>query len=357
MSVDLRSASGLGKSTLLHRLNILGVPWGKLTDSGSSRGTFRERWQLCWEPEFAVRLVENLIYGTTIEQSADNKISDSLSHENNLSKLADIVQLCLESQLNKAAERGLKRLAERAAHASDCIELLESLPPLVKLSRYGTAREISLWHIQELVVRLITQSALTLPYACRNLDDEEARHYQHRLNAAHQAIELAEPEPSLLEFWWQSLHHVIESSQSSLHVSGLCARLLYQSERLPSDALQNMLQKMLSPALPASDAARFFDGFFSDAVERLLYDELLLRAVENWLVSLDANEFIEFLPLFRRIFSGLDAMERRRMIDSILAGPSHRGLKKSADSETLALWPAHFQRISSLLQRNKDWTL
>ncbi len=60
LAVDLRSDSGLARSTLLHRLTALDVPWGRLADAGRSRGTFREKWLLCWEPEFAVRLVENL---------------------------------------------------------------------------------------------------------------------------------------------------------------------------------------------------------------------------------------------------------------------------------------------------------
>ncbi len=75
LAIDLRSESGLDRSTLLHRLTLLGVPWGKITDSGSSRGTFRERWTLRWEPEFAVRLVENLVYGPTIAQAAAGRIS------------------------------------------------------------------------------------------------------------------------------------------------------------------------------------------------------------------------------------------------------------------------------------------
>ena len=46
LTLDLRSESGLMRSTLLHRLNALDVPWGRLTDAGRSRGTFRENWQL-----------------------------------------------------------------------------------------------------------------------------------------------------------------------------------------------------------------------------------------------------------------------------------------------------------------------
>src|SRR5690606_6581191 len=72
VSLDLRSGAGLAKSLLLHRLALIGVPWGKMQGMGTSRGTFRENWRLRWEPEFSVRLAEALVHGTTVEQAAGN---------------------------------------------------------------------------------------------------------------------------------------------------------------------------------------------------------------------------------------------------------------------------------------------
>jgi hypothetical protein len=72
VSLDLRSDAGLAKSLLLHRLNLINVPWGRLADAGSSRGTFRENWTLRWEPELSVRLAEALVHGTTVEQASGN---------------------------------------------------------------------------------------------------------------------------------------------------------------------------------------------------------------------------------------------------------------------------------------------
>ena len=84
LAVDLRSDSGLDRSTLLHRLALLGVPWGRLADAGRSRGTFRERWVLRWEPEFAVQLVQNLVYGPTIAQAASGRMRAELSQATEL---------------------------------------------------------------------------------------------------------------------------------------------------------------------------------------------------------------------------------------------------------------------------------
>jgi len=308
VSIDLRSQIGTLKSVLLHRLNTLGVNWGELSDTGKSRGTFREKWQLCWQPEHAIALIENLSYGSTIELAANNRLCEALATERQLNRLAEGVQHALASQLHKAVELGLERLSICASQTSDCAELLQSIPPLIDISRYGTARDISLGQVEALLERMSTQAALSLSYACRNLNDEEAQIFRVYISSAFDALQLGEANKTLLDLWFDAFKELVDHSQSSFLIAGLCTRLLYQAEKLASEQLQEYLQRALSPAIPAMDAARFFEGFFTGAAQRLLYDPMLLTSVEHWLLNLDEDTFIEFLPLFRRIFSDLDAI-------------------------------------------------
>ena len=45
----------LERSYLLHRLNLLGVPWGQLERNTGGKGTFHEVWRTQWQPEFSIR--------------------------------------------------------------------------------------------------------------------------------------------------------------------------------------------------------------------------------------------------------------------------------------------------------------
>jgi hypothetical protein len=212
-----------------------------------------------------------------------------------------------------------------------------------------------LGHVEGLIERLTLQSALALPYACRNLDEEESQHYRGMLSAAHQALELTDDNATVLSQWWDALQQVAESPKSARQLAGLTARLLYQGERMSPEALQDLLNRALSPAVPAKEAAQFFDGFFTEAVQNLLYDTILLNAIERWLISLDEEAFIEFLPLFRRIFADLDAMERKRLIDTLLHGRSQAQWVKVINPAAMALWPEHLQTIGRLMQGDKNW--
>lgn len=318
LSIDLRSESGLYRSTLLHRLNVLGVPWGNITDSGRSRGTFRERWMLRWEPEYSVRLVENLVHGPTIAKAANGRLIQMLGAAETLDMLAKLVEGAITADLDEASAAGLTALEQRAALSSNCQEMLGSIPPLADVTRYGEARRSDVGRLTGLLERLTVEAAIALPHAARDLDADAAAALVASLRTADAGIKLVEAADDVLEAWRKGLHEVLESSRSTALVAGCVAHLLYEAEVLQAEDAAQLLQRRLSPGTPVVDAAGFFEGFFSGAGQRLIYDEALRGAVDAWLKTLDDETFVAHLPLLRRVFSNLDSMERRRLIEAVL---------------------------------------
>ncbi|MER9892506.1 DUF5682 family protein [Mesorhizobium sp. M0119] len=349
LSVDLRSESGLFRSTLLHRLNVLGVHWGRLTDAGRSRGTFRERWTLAWEPEYAVRLVENLIYGPTIEKAANGRLIQMINAAATLDTLAALVQSAITANLPEASTAGLTALEARAARRSECLEILASVPPLADIVRYGEARKTQTDRLSGLMERLIVEGAIALPYAARDLDEQAAATLVGAMRKASEAIRLVEPGQDVLDGWRNGLAAVLEASRSTALLAGCAAHLLYEAGRLSAEAAAGLLGRRLSPGTPVTEAAGFFEGFFSTAGQRLIYDEGLRGAVDGWLRSLDEDAFIAHLPLLRRVFSNLDSMERRRLIEAVLGRAARlpAGLTPTPDGGEA--WRRHLGLLGPLL--------
>ena len=350
LSVDLRSDSGLARSTLLHRLTALDVPWGRLADAGRSRGTFREKWILCWEPEFAVRLIENLVYGATIAEAAAGRMLSTINGEANLATLAELVRQAMVADLPDTVNQGITALERKAALTSDCASMLAALPPMADIVRYGEARAGAADHLAELMPRLVVQAALALPYAARNLDAETAGLMRRQILAAESAIHLAELSPDIVQAWRQALRQALNDGHVARLIAGLSARVLYAADQLSADEAALLLGKMLSPGTAIADAAAFFDGFFDGAGERLIHDAPLRQAVDGWLMSLEEEDFVTHLPLFRRVFSVLDRAERRRLMDALLgrAKSGQAGYRFVTGAD--AVWPRHFDRITALLQ-------
>ncbi|MER9639079.1 DUF5682 family protein [Mesorhizobium sp. M0239] len=349
LSVDLRSESGLFRSTLLHRLSVLGVHWGKLTDSGRSRGTFRERWMLSWEPEYAVRLVENLVFGPTIEKAANGRLIQMIGAATSLDAMAALVQGAITANLSEASIAGLAALEERAARSSECLEILTSVPPLADIIRYGEARKTETARLSGLLERLIVEGGIALAYAARDLDAQASTTLVGAMRKADEAISLVEPEQDVLDIWRNGLAAVLDGSRSTALVAGCAAHLLYEAGHLSADAATGLIARRLSPGTPVTEAAGFFEGFFSTAGQRLIYDQGLRGAVDAWLASLDEEAFIAHLPLLRRVFSHLDSMERRRLIEAVLGRTARlpAGLTPTPDGGEA--WRRHLERLGPLL--------
>ncbi|TCS09362.1 hypothetical protein EV278_12340 [Caulobacter sp. BK020] len=346
LAIDLRSESGLDRSTLLHRLSILDVPWGRQVDAGRSRGTFRERWQLRWEPEFAVRLVENLVYGPTLARAAAGRLTARFAEATDLPTLCSLTLSALTAQLPDAAHNGVERIEHRVALTSDCGELLSSLAPLGDIVRYGQARRTDAVQLETLFGRILSQGALALPYAARGLDAEAAKALRSAVLAADAAAVLAEAE---LTDWRGALSTVAYDEQTTPLLAGVASRLLYEADKIAPEAAADLLGRMLSPGRTLAEAAGFFEGFFDSAGERLIYDEGLRAAVDHWMLALEEDDFTAFLPLFRRALGNLDRMQRRRLLEAIFGrgGGGLQGRVLAADAE--AVWPAHLQRLTDIL--------
>jgi hypothetical protein len=349
LTLDLRSESGLMRSTLLHRLGALDVPWGRLTDAGRSRGTFRENWQLRWEPEFAVRLVENLLFGSTIAEAAAGRLIDAMDKETELGALASLVRNAMIADLPRATESGIAALETKAALTSDGQSLLDALPPMADILRYGEARAGTVEHLAALMPRIVVQAALALPYAARNLDVPAAAKLRGAILAGDAAIQLAQLETDIVTRWREALTALLHDDQTTRLIAGTAARLLYEAELLAADHTADLLARMLSPGTPVAEAAGFFEGFFEGAGQRLIHDAALRGAVDGWLLSLDDEAFTASLPLFRRVFSALDRNERRRLMDALFARNTGgaKGYRLIADA--VAIWPQHEARVLALL--------
>jgi hypothetical protein len=351
LTVDLRSESGLARSTLLHRLLILGVPWGTLINAGRSRGTFRENWTLCWEPEYAVRLVENLVHGATISEAASGLLLSKMQAQTDLAALTELVRAAMVADLPKAAALGIDLLERKAALTSDCQSLLAALPPMADIVRYGEARAGAAEHLGALMPRLVVQASLALPYASRNLDAEATIALRQSILGADNAIALVELEADVVSAWHYALRQTLGDSQATRLIAGLCARLLYGLEQLSVEDAGDLLGRMLSPGTSIADAAGFFDGFFDGTSERLVHDGPLRDAVDGWLSGLEEDDFVAHLPLFRRVFSVLDRAQRRRLMDALFNRSKSSQAGYRLVEGAIDLWPRHFERIAALVAR------
>jgi hypothetical protein len=194
LDLDLRKELDAGRSRLLHRLALLGIDWAVPTASQTrSTGTFRESWELAWEPELAVRVAEAGVWGTTVEAAASARTAARAVETRRLGDVTALAERCLLAQLPDALPVVLRCLSDRAALDTDVAHLAEALPALVRSLRYGDVRATGTALLAELAGSLATRICIGLPAAATAVDPAAAQTLAEHLAATHTAVSLLAP--------------------------------------------------------------------------------------------------------------------------------------------------------------------
>ncbi|MFJ6576436.1 DUF5682 family protein [Streptomyces sp. NPDC091368] len=195
LGLDLRKETDAGRSRLLHRLRLLGVPWGEPAAGRAGTGTFRETWRLRWEPELHVRVAEAGVWGTTVEAAATAKAESRALAATALTDLTALAERCLLAGLADALPVVMRALADRAALDTDVAHLADALPALARSLRYGDVRGTGTAALGEVAAGLAERVCVGLPPACAGLDADAAAGMRHRLDAVHTAMGLLDDRP------------------------------------------------------------------------------------------------------------------------------------------------------------------
>ncbi|MFG2135484.1 DUF5682 family protein [Streptomyces sp. NPDC048650] len=333
--LDLRKETDAGRSRLLHRLRLLGIPWGEPTRSRGSTGTFRETWLLRWEPELSVRVAEAGIWGTTVVSAATAKAASEAVGAGTLAEVTALAEHCLLAELPDALPVVMRALADRAALDADVGHLAQALPALVRSVRYGDVRGTDGATLREVALGLAERVFVGLPPACAGLDADGAAEMRGHLDATHQAVGLlgrpddgdARPEDGTADLrtrWAGVLRAVSGRDTVPGLIRGRATRLLLDDGRLDDGGAERLMGLALSAGTAPADAAGWIEGFVGggDGGMLLVHDARLLALVDGWLTGVPDAAFTDVLPLLRRTFAEYDSGVRRTLGELVRRGPA-----------------------------------
>ncbi|MFZ6030351.1 MAG: DUF5682 family protein [Chloroflexota bacterium] len=310
VDLDLRRPLLLERSRLLHRLNVLDIPWGQLQAGRSARGTFHELWRVAWQPEFSVAIIEASLWGNTVCEAATRKLQ-AWAQEADLPTLTHLIEAALLSDLPEAIAGLIARVQHQVAASSDVHHLMDALPPLANVLRYGSVRQADTDVVRHVVDELAARICIGLPAACAALDDDAARAMFERINAVNGAISLFD-EDTYLQAWLRTLDTLAAHDPVHGLVRGRVCRL--RCDRLDGgEEVATRMGLALSPGFAPSQAAAWLEGFLHGSGMALIHGTQLWQVLDAWLLSLSTEMFAGLLPLLRRTFSTFPIPERRQL--------------------------------------------
>ena len=329
--LDLRKDIDLARSHFLNRLHLIGIPWGERR-AARGRGSFKEAWFLAWRPEWVVDLVAASGQGGTIAEAAAGCVRAQARTATRVADLSALIGTLLDADLAEVTADVIRALEDRAAVSADVFDLMDALPALAELARYGSVRAADTAPVLAVVRGLVPRAAAGLVAACQSLDDDAAAAAKARIVAVSGAVALIEA-PDLTQTWREALRGLADQEHVHGRVVGRAVRLLFDAGAIAAPEAGDRLRRALSRAVGALPAAAWIEGFLEDSGTVLIHGEGLLGVVDAWLCDLAPETFLELLPLVRRTFATLAAPERRR-IGEILARPGDLSLDAAAGPET-----------------------
>lgn len=361
LRLDKRDPAAARRAVFFHRLAYLQIPFAVRTSSGGDfSGTiFREDWQLKWDPKTEPSLIEENLYGDSVETAAIQRLREALATASN-SAGATCGQLLGAVDMDLP---DLTRLAESAAAQAIDLDpafpsLAAALQQLAVLARYVDFRGTSSDAIQGLLVRCYDRACFALPSSAGVPEEEQKGVVEGLVTVA----DILQRDKSGMydRALFVSAAQRAASETPVPFLRGAFLGLLCEIRELPAEALAAEVAGLAgaTPELMVT-AGDLLDGMF--AVSRtsiMLGADAIVGAVDSLLRAAKWESFLVMLPRLRAAFERLAPPHR----DSLAANVAKRyGLSSAKEVRQLnnslgatALVARLDQQVAAAL---KDWPL
>ena len=309
--LDLRKPNDLERSIFFHRLQLLGIDW-TILGRIDGKGTFKEKWTLYHKPEQIIQIIERAIWGNTVMEATQKYLLKQMAEIQHIPELTALLSTVLPADLPALVEAMTVQLDRLSAASTDILEMMEAVPDLVNIVRYGNVRNLDFSKVGDMLEAMIARILAGGVLVCINIDEEAAGDLLNKLVATDYALSILNREE--LNLMWRNFIGQVRSS-ANVHplLSGYATRLLNDKGEISAEEMETTLSFYSSVGNAPADMAYWFEGFLRSSGSILLLDDRLWNLVNNWVCSQDKETFMELLPVLRRTFSEFTSAERRKL--------------------------------------------
>ncbi|MFB9327528.1 DUF5682 family protein [Paenibacillus aurantiacus] len=322
----------LNRSTFLHRLALLGVSFAKRRTLRADAGAWAEHWVLQWTPEAEIELIESTLKGETIEWAAAYAIRERLADCADIAEASRLIRISSDCGLPACVEEARAALQRLSVDGQQFVPLADAAFELSGLIRYGSIRKMDTAPLAPLLSQLFFRAAIGLVDASACSDDA-AKAMLAGINRIH-SVSQDQYEIVDDELWKRQLRELAFRDDRNAMLSGFAFAIMLERHAVTEPECEREVARRLSPGIPADLGAGWFEGMSMRNRYALLSRPSLWGQLDDYLGSLEPDQFKRSLVFLRRAFASFDARE------------------KAAVAELLGdLWGTDAQRDAEALQQ------
>ena len=306
--IDLR------RSFYLHRLLMLGIHFVKKQRTEQAKATWAETWNMQWNVEAEIQLVESALRGETVELATAFVFKERIEQSQTISEAADIIAdacLCGMPQSIDAATSVLQKLAIDAASVKEIADTAHSLSVVI---RYGNIRRLDYAALIPILQQLFFRACLIMADNC-SCDNKAvndiitAMNLLNEVSINHEFLEAQK--------WLDLLIELSNRDDINTKAAGFATAILLERGIMDNHLLSVEVERRLSKGIPADLGASWFEGLALKNKYALITRLSLWEKLSEYLDTLDDEEFKRALVFLRRAFSSFTAKERSDIAENL----------------------------------------
>nr|WP_305121037.1 DUF5682 family protein [Saccharibacillus sp. JS10] len=305
----------LNRSFLLHRLELLNIPFVRFRAGAADRAVWAEDWILQWTPEAEIVVVESTLLGETIEVACAYRLREKLDRCTSISEASLLIEIAVRCGMTAQMEDGRRVLQNLAADSRDVAQIASAAAKLANLIQYGDIRRIDTKPLIPLLEQLFYRACLYLSEAS-NCNDEAAYGIVAAMSELNQ-IAQAHDDTVEVSLWTRELSELSEKDDRNPKLSGFACALLLERGEMDAQQCAAEVSRRLSPGIPADLGAGWFEGLSMRNRYALLSRMSLWVQLSEYIDSLDDEQFKRALVFLRRAFSSFSAHEKTMIAETL----------------------------------------
>lgn len=303
----------LARSFFLHKLRVLDIGFAENQNVSQDNATWAEAWVLRWTPEAEIRLVESALRGDTVELAASFALKERTENAA-MSDIAAVIEDAFLCGMSSALNYAVTALQAVAVDAVSFEELAKTAFRLSNIIGYGDIRKVDNSALEPILKQLYYRACLILEDACI-CDDTAAKSIAEAINLLNSA-ELARDFLNT-EDWVSALKNVARRDDLNTVLSGLATAILLERSQMSNEELKTEVSRRLSRGVPAELGAGWFEGLTMKNRYGLIARLSLWESLDEYIQSLDDEEFKRALVFLRRAFSDFSPAEKDSIAENL----------------------------------------
>ena len=335
----------LNRSTFFHRIQLLNIQFAKPVSVNQSGATWAEKWILQWTPEVEIEVVESNLKGETIEVAAAFVLKEALGDCTDIWSAAKLIKTACECNLTESFANALVVLQRLAVDSGSFREAAGAARELSLLIQYGDIRRFDLQPLVPLLQQLFLRASLLLVDAS-SCDDKAATELMSAINAM-DLISQEQYETVDSSLWITELKKLAWRDDRNAKLSGLAFSILLEHNLVEDDDCSKEISRRLSPGIPADIGAGWFEGLSGRNRYALLSRISLWKELDNYVQSLDEEDFFRSVVFLRRAFGSFES-NQKNSIAELLGDIWGTGAEATAEMLQDELTEAEAEKLNEL---------